>query len=815
MDDHRPHASAINIEDEMRRSYIDYAMSVIIGRAIPEVRDGLKPVHRRILFAMYDLRNYHDEPHKKSARVVGDVIGKYHPHGDVAVYDALVRMAQDFNMRHVLVDGQGNFGSIDGDPPAAMRYTEVRMAKITRHMLDDIEKETVDFIPNYDETREEPVILPARFPNLLLNGSSGIAVGMATNIPPHNLGELTDAIIAIIKNPNITIKELMKIVPGPDFPTRAFIYGTAGIKEAYEKGRGRIVLRARAKIETQPRTGKTGIIITEIPYGVNKAKLIERIADLVRNKKIEGISDLRDESDREGMRIVIELKKEAMPPIILNRLYSLTPMESTFGVIMLAIVAGRPRVLTLKEALLHFIYHRREVVTRRTKFDLEKALERAHILEGLVKAIQNIDEIISIIKASKTQPEAKERLIARFEFSDIQAQAILDMRLGRLTSLEMEKIVKEYEEILALIEALRKILSDEKELIKVIVDELVEIKKEFADERRTEIIAETKELTIEDLIAQEEMVVTVSHNGYIKRTPLSQYRSQQRGGKGISAMDIAAGDFIETLFVAKTHDHVLIFSDRGRAYGLRVHEIPQAARVSKGRSVVNLVQLQPEEKVASMLVVSDVGNDSHVIMVTERGMIKKCAASEFANARHTGIVAVGLAEDDRLVTAKNVAAKEEIILVTQNGNAVRFSEEQVRPMGRAAQGVKAITLSAKDRVVGMALVTEGCSILTATEKGFGKRTKEEEYPSFRRGGKGVIALKATERTGKLIGIRSILVDDEVIMISDKGKFLRLKGSSISVIGRNTQGVRLMNLDPNERLVSIAVLAERVEENGNA
>ena len=815
MDEVRSHTTAINIEDEMRRSYIDYAMSVIIGRAIPDVRDGLKPVHRRILYAMYELRNFHDEPHKKSARVVGDVIGKFHPHGDVAVYDALVRMAQDFNMRHLLVDGQGNFGSIDGDPPAAMRYTEVRMAKFARHLLDDIEKNTVDFIPNYDETREEPTILPARFPNLLLNGSSGIAVGMATNIPPHNLGELIDAILAIIKNPNITVKELMKIVPGPDFPTRGFIYGTAGIKEAYEKGRGRIVLRARAKIETQPRTGKTAIIITEIPYSVNKAKLIERIADLVRNKKIEGISDLRDESDREGMRIVVELKKEALPPIVLNRLYSLTPMENTFGVIMLAIVAGRPRVLTLKEALLYFIYHRREVVTRRTKFDLEKALERAHILEGLVKAIQNIDEIISIIKASKTQPEAKERLIARFSFSDIQAQAILDMRLGRLTSLEMEKIIKEYEEVLALIEMLRKILSDEKELIKVIVEELIAIKEEFADERRTEIVSETKELTLEDLVAQEDMVVTVSHNGYIKRTPLSQYRSQQRGGKGISAMDMAEGDFIESLFTAQTHDHVLVFSDTGKAYGLRVHEIPQAARVSKGRSVANLVQMQPDEKVASMLVVPDVGNQAHIIMLTERGMIKKSPASEFANARHSGIVAVGLAEDDRLVIAKTVDAGSQIVLVTENGNAVRFSEEEVRPMGRAAQGVKAVRLSSKDRVVGMALVTEGCSILTATANGFGKRTKEDEYPAFKRGGKGVIALRATEKTGKLIGIRSILPDDEIIMISDKGKFLRLKASSVSIIGRNTQGVRLMNLDPGERLVGIAVLAEKEEENGNA
>ena len=607
----------------------------------------------------------------------------------------------------------------------------------------------------------------------------------------------------------------MKIVPGPDFPTRGFIYGTAGIKEAYEKGRGRIVLRARAKIETQPRTGKTAIIITEIPYSVNKAKLIERIADLVRNKKIEGISDLRDESDREGMRIVVELKKEALPPIVLNRLYSLTPMENTFGVIMLAIVAGRPRVLTLKEALLYFIYHRREVVTRRTKFDLEKALERAHILEGLVKAIQNIDEIISIIKASKTQPEAKERLIARFSFSDIQAQAILDMRLGRLTSLEMEKIIKEYEEVLALIEMLRKILSDEKELIKVIVEELIAIKEEFADERRTEIVSETKELTLEDLVAQEDMVVTVSHNGYIKRTPLSQYRSQQRGGKGISAMDMAEGDFIESLFTAQTHDHVLVFSDTGKAYGLRVHEIPQAARVSKGRSVANLVQMQPDEKVASMLVVPDVGNQAHIIMLTERGMIKKSPASEFANARHSGIVAVGLAEDDRLVIAKTVDAGSQIVLVTENGNAVRFSEEEVRPMGRAAQGVKAVRLSSKDRVVGMALVTEGCSILTATANGFGKRTKEDEYPAFKRGGKGVIALRATEKTGKLIGIRSILPDDEIIMISDKGKFLRLKASSVSIIGRNTQGVRLMNLDPGERLVGIAVLAEKEEENGDA
>jgi DNA gyrase subunit A len=814
MDETRTHPTAIKIEDEMRRSYIDYAMSVIIGRAIPDVRDGLKPVHRRILYAMYDLRNFSDEPHKKSARIVGDVIGKFHPHGDVAVYDALVRMAQDFNMRHVLVDGQGNFGSVDGDPAAAMRYTEVRMAKLAKHLLDDIEKNTVDFAPNYDETREEPTILPARFPNLLLNGSSGIAVGMATNIPPHNLGELIDAIIEIIKNPKITTKELMKHVPGPDFPTRGFIYGTAGIKEAYEKGRGRIVLRARAGIETQPRTGKTAIIVTEIPYGVNKTKLIERIADLVRNRKIEGISDLRDESDREGMRIVIELKKEAIPNIVLNGLFSHTPMETTFGIIMLAIVAGRPRVLSLKEALLYFIYHRREVVTRRTKFDLERALERAHILEGLVIAIKNIDEVIQIIKSSKDQPEAKVRLIKRFDFSDIQAQAILDMRLGRLTSLEMEKIVKEHQEVLALIKELKKILADEKELIKVVVGELVEIKEEFADERKTEIVAQTRELTIEDLVAQEEMVVTVSHYGYIKRTPLSQYRSQKRGGKGVSAMDMTEGDFVESLFIAKTHDHVLVFSDRGRAYGLRVHEIPQAARVSRGRSVANLVQLSPDEKVASMLVVSEVGQNTHIMMLSERGMIKKSAASEFANARHTGVGAIGLSEDDRLVAAKVVGRGQEVIIATADGLAVRFSEDEVRPMGRAAQGVKAITLGAKDKVIGIAIVEGGCTILTVTAGGFGKRTREEEYPSFKRGGKGVIAVRPTEKTGKLIGIKRVVADDELIMISDKGKFLRLKVKSVSVIGRNTRGVRLMNLEKGERLVGVAVLAEKEEENNN-
>jgi DNA gyrase subunit A len=807
--------TTINIEDEMRRSYIDYAMSVIIGRAIPDVRDGLKPVHRRILYGMYDLKNFHDQAPKKSARVVGNVIGKYHPHGDSAVYDALVRMAQDFSMRHMLITGQGNFGSVDGDPPAAMRYTEVRMAKLSKFMLDDIEKDTVDFLPNYDETTEEPSVLPARFPNLLLNGTAGIAVGMATNIPPHNLGELIDGIFAIIKDPEITIKKLMKYIPGPDFPTSGFIYGTAGIKNAYETGRGKIVLRARAMIEVQSRSGKNAIVVTEIPYSVNKAKLIERIADLVRNRKIEGISDLRDESDREGMRIVIELKKDVVAPIILNRLYKTTPMESSFGVIMLAIVNGRPKVLNLKDALLHFIYHRREVVLRRTRYELRKAEERAHILVGLVKALENIDEVINIIKTSENQPEAKQRLIKRFKFSDIQAQAILDMRLGRLTSLEIEKVIKEYEEVMALIKELKKILSDEKVLINVIVKELEDIKEEFADERRTEIVEETKELTIEDLVEQEDMVVTVSHNGYIKRAPLNLYRSQKRGGKGMSGMDTTDEDFVEDLFVAKTHDQILIFSDLGKAYGLRVHEIPQGGRVGRGRSVVNLVQMSQSETIASLIAISDSGGDSkskfHILMATNKGMIKKTEVLEFKNTKHTGIVAIGLAEDDKLVSALAVKSGKEIVVATENGYAARFAETDVRAMGRSAQGVKAVNLQKGDAIVGIALVEKGITLLTVTERGYGKRTKTSEYPKQKRGGKGVITLKTTAKTGKVIGVKMVSKDDEVIMISNKGKFLRLKAKDVPVQGRNTQGVKMMNLVKEERLSGMAVLAEKEDK----
>jgi len=819
MGDQKLH-TAINIEDEMRRSYIDYAMSVIIGRAIPDVKDGLKPVHRRILYGMYDLKNFHDQPPKKSARVVGDVIGKYHPHGDTAVYDALVRMAQDFSMRHTLVEGQGNFGSVDGDPPAAMRYTEVKMARLAKFLLEDIEKETVDFVPNYDETTEEPLVLPARFPNLLLNGTSGIAVGMATNIPPHNLGELIDGIIAVIKDPEIPIKKLMKHIPGPDFPTKGFIYGAGGIKDAYEKGRGRIVIRARAMIETQPRTGKKAIIITEIPYSVNKAKLIERIADLVRNRKIEGISDLRDESDREGMRIVIELRKDAVPPIVLNRLYKTTPMESSFGVIMLAIVNGRPEILNLKDALLHFIYHRREVVLRRTRYNLKRAEERAHILVGLVKALENIDEVISIIKSSVNQPEAKQRLIDRFKFSDIQAQAILDMRLGRLTSLEIEKVVKEYEEVLALIKELKKILSDEKVLVNVIIGELKEIKEEFADERRTEIIEETKELTIEDLVAQEDMVVTVSHNGYIKRTPLNLYRSQKRGGKGMSGMDTTEGDFVESLFVARTHDQILIFTDAGRAYGLRVHEIPQGGRVGRGRSVANLVQMLPDEKIASLLAISDSEGETedsaasgyHIVMATKNGMIKKTGGSEFKNAKHSGLVAIGLTEGNRLVSALWVSKGKELVVATAKGYATRFKEDEVRAMGRSAQGVKAVSLDKEDTVVGADLVEKGTTLLAVTERGFGKRSKTSEYPKQKRGGRGVITLKTTAKTGKVIRVKMVTKDHEVIMISSKGKFIRLHAKDVPIQGRNTQGVKMMNLDKEERLTGMVVLAEKEGEN---
>jgi DNA gyrase subunit A len=806
--------TTVNIEDEMRRSYIDYAMSVIIGRAIPDVRDGLKPVHRRILYAMYDLRNFFNEPYKKSARIVGDVIGKYHPHGETAVYDALVRMAQDFQMRIPLVDGQGNFGSVDGDPPAAMRYTEARMDEIAQMLIEDIEKDTVEFIPNYDETTKEPTVLPSRFPNLLLNGSSGIAVGMATNIPPHNLGELVDGIIAIIKDPKIDTKTLMKHIPGPDFPTSGFIYGVGGIKDAYENGRGRIVIRARAMIETQTKTNRDAIVVTEIPYGVNKAKLIERIADLVRSKKVDGIADLRDESDREGMRIVIELKKDVVAPILLNRLYKLTSMEVTFGVIMLAIVRGRPKTLSLREALLHFIQHRREVVIRRTKFDLRKAEERAHILEGLVKALNNIDKVIAIIKSSKDQPMAKARLMKTFDFTDIQAQAILDMRLGRLTSLEMEKVIGEYKEIMALIEELNKILADEDVLISVITKELIEIKEKYASVRKTEIVSETKELTIEDLVAQEEMVVTVSHNGYIKRTPLSLYRSQKRGGKGVSGMDMYEGDFVEKLFVAKTHDHILVFSDQGRAYGLRVHEIPQGSRIGKGRSVANLVQMLPDEKIASMLAVSDVGDGGYVVMVTGKGMIKKIEAKEFRNAKHSGVIAIGLGDNDILVSAKALDKGREILVATRVGFAIRFSEGEVRAMGRSAQGVKALNLVDDDRVVGIALVEKNTTVLAVTEKGFGKRTNIKEYSKKKRGGRGVVTIKTTQKTGRLIGIKTVSSDDETIMISSKGMFLRMKGTDIPVMGRSTQGVKIMNLKGDEQLVGIAVLAEKEGERKN-
>jgi len=809
--------AAINIEDEMKRSYIDYSMSVIIGRAITDVRDGLKPVHRRIMYGMYDLRNFHNEPYKKSARIVGDVIGKYHPHGDAAVYDALVRMAQEFSMRHPIVDGQGNFGSVDGDPAAAMRYTEARMAKIAEGLLADIEKETVDFQPNYDETSEEPTVLPSRVPNLLLNGSSGIAVGMATNIPPHNLGELIDGIQAVIKDPEITVEKLLKFIPGPDFPTFGFIYGSEGIVQAYKTGRGRILIRARAKIEEQPKTGKNAIVVTEIPYGVNKAKLIEKIADLVRAKRLDGVSDLRDESDRDGTRVVIELKKDAVATIVLNQLYKLTPMETTFGIIMLAIVGGRPKILTLREMLSNFVEHRREVVTRRTRYDLARAEERAHILEGLVTALNNIDEVIEIIKSSKNQPEAKTRLMKRFSFSDIQAQAILDMRLGRLTSLEVDKVKKEYQEILALIEELKKILADEAVLMDVISKELAEIKREFADERRTEILAKTKELTIEDLVAQEDMIVTVTHNSYIKRTPLSQYRTQKRGGKGVSGMDIYEGDFVERLFVAQTHDQVLIFTDAGRAYGLKVHEIPQAGRVSRGRSASNLVQMLPEEKIASMLVISDIAaEDESVVMVSRRGMIKKTTAADFKNAKHSGVVAMGLADGDELVAARVVVSdkkdKVDIILATSQGYATRFGESEIRAMGRTAQGVRGINLADDDQVVGIALVDKKKYILSVTENGFGKRSKLAEYATTRRGGKGVITMKVAQKTGPVVGVRTVNDDDEVMMISNKGMFLRMDAKDISIMGRNTQGVKLMNLKSGENLSGIAVLAER--ENGD-
>jgi len=798
----------VNIEDEMKKSYMDYAMSVIIGRALPDVRDGLKPVHRRILYAMNELNNDWDKPYKKSARIVGDVIGKYHPHGDMAVYDAIVRMAQDFSLRYPLIDGQGNFGSIDGDPPAAMRYTEIRMSKLTAELLADIDKETVDFVPNYDESLVEPSVLPSKFPNLIVNGSSGIAVGMATNIPPHNLTETINAIIALIESPETSVGELMDYLPGPDFPTGAFIYGKEGIRQAYETGKGVIQLRARAIIERDRKGERENIVITELPYQINKAKLIERIAELVQEKAIEGIANIRDESDREGMRVVVELKRNEVAEIILNQLYKHTQMQTSFGIILLAIHQNQPKLLSLKEMLHLFIQHRQEVVIRRSRFELNKAEARAHILEGLKKAIDQIDAVIATIRASKTPKEAKDRLMEKFAFSDEQAQAILEMRLQRLTNLEQRKIVEEYEETIKLINRLKALLASERLILNLIKEELVSIRDAYGDERKTEIVEAAPEIRVEDLIAEEDMVVTITHTGYIKRNPISLYRSQHRGGKGKMGMNVKEEDFVEDLFIASTHDYILFFTDAGKIHWMKVHELPQAGRLTRGKAIVNLLHLSPQEKVTAILSLKDFTKDKFITFMTKRGTIKKTTLEAYSNPRSGGIIAIHLDEGDELISTKLADGKQHLFIGTKTGKAIHFPETQIREMGRTARGIRGIKISKEDEVVGMEVVAPHTQILTVTANGYGKRTQASEYRIQNRGGSGIFTVKRTQKTGDVIGIKTVVDEDELMVISNKGKIIRLRAVDIPVQGRSTQGVRLITLEEGERVVAVARLAEK-------
>jgi len=805
------HKIPVNIEDEMKQSFMDYAMSVIIARALPDVRDGMKPVHRRVLYTMYELGNEWNRSYKKSARVVGDVLGKYHPHGDTAVYDSVVRMAQDFSLRYPLVDGQGNFGSVDGDPAAAMRYTEVRMTRIAGELIADIDKETVDFAANYDETLREPVVLPSRLPNLLVNGSTGIAVGMTTNIPPHNLSEVVDATIALIERPAITVKELMEHIPGPDFPTAGFIHGRAAIQDAYETGKGVLQLRARATTEVDKKSGRASIIVSEIPFQVNKARLIERMAELVNEKRVDGISDLRDESDRDGMRIVIELKRDAVPEIVLNQLYKLTPMQDSFGIIMLAIVEGRPRLLTLKQVLQYFVGHRVDVVTRRTIFELRKAEERLHILDGLRIALDNLDGVIKLIRAAADPATARTGLMGGFGLSEPQAQAILDMRLQRLTNLERDKILKEHGEMVALIARLRQMLADEREIYEIIVEELRELKKMFGDGRRTEIVDATTEISIEDMIVEEDMVVTISHEGYIKRNPVSLYRAQRRGGKGKIGTTTRDEDFVEHLFVASTHSYILFFTTTGKAYWIKVHEVPQASRAARGKAIVNLLTLRPDEKISAFLSVREFQENRFVFFATKKGIVKKTDLMAYSNPRPSGIIAIGLDADDEVIGIRLTEGKQEIILSTRMGQSIRFKEEEVRSMGRGAGGVKGITLEADDEVVSIEILTEGASVLTVAENGYGKRTDTVEYRVQSRGGKGIITMKTTERTGLVVGVQQVTDDNNLMLVTSNGKIIRLRVGDIRVIGRNTQGVRLIDTEPGERVVSLARLAEREED----
>ncbi|WP_417534584.1 DNA gyrase subunit A [Marinobacterium stanieri] len=835
----------VNIEDELKQSYLDYAMSVIVGRALPDVRDGLKPVHRRVLFAMNELNNAWNRPYLKSARVVGDVIGKYHPHGDSAVYDTIVRMAQDFSMRYMLVDGQGNFGSVDGDSAAAMRYTEIRMAKISHQMLADLDKETVDFVDNYDGTQKIPAVLPTRLPNLLLNGSAGIAVGMATNIPPHNLGEVVSGCIALIDNPDISIDELMECIPGPDFPTGGIINGRAGILQAYRTGRGRIYVRARHHVEEHPKNGRPVLVITEIPYQLNKARLIEKIADLVKEKKIEGISELRDESDKDGMRIVIELRRGEVPDVIINNLFSQTQLQSVFGINMVALVDGQPKILDLKSILECFVRHRREVVTRRTVYELRKARERGHVLEGLAIALANIDAVIEMIKQSPTPAEAKERLLetawepgdvtdmleragehacrpedlepqygmhdGHYHLSPVQAQAILDLRLHRLTGLEHEKLIGEYRELLEKIAELLHILGSYERLMEVIREELDEVVAEYADERRTEIQASMQDLTVADLINEEDMVVTISHAGYAKTQPLTDYQAQRRGGKGKSATAMKDEDFIEHLLIANTHDTVLCFTNMGKVYWLKVYEIPPASRASRGRPVINILPLAEDEWISTILPVKEFDPDRFIFMATANGTVKKTPLDAFSRPRSTGLIALDIVEGDRLIGATLTNGQDDVMLVTSAGKAIRFNENDVRAMGRTARGVRGVKMEEDARVISLIVPQEGGEVLTASEHGYGKKTRVDEFPLRGRGGQGVIAMQCTDRNGQLAGAVQVFDGDDVMLISNRGTLVRTRSSEISSLGRNTQGVMLIRLAEEEALVGIARIEEPEED----
>jgi len=801
----------IYIEDEMRNSYIDYSMSVIVSRALPDVRDGLKPVHRRVLVAMRELNLLHDRPFRKSAKITGDVTGNYHPHGTAAVYETMVRMAQTFSMRYPLVDGQGNFGSVDGDAPAAERYTEARLTEFAEEMLRDIERETVDMRPNYDESREEPVVLPSAVPNLLVNGSAGIAVGMATNVPPHNLREIVDAIHHVIDHPECEVDELLNIVSGPDFPTGGVIFGRQGIQDCYRTGRGHITVRSRTDVE-EIRKDREAIIVTEIPYMVSKAALLEKIADLVKDGPLDGISDLRDESDRDGMRIVIELKRDAQPRVVLNQLFKHTQMQTTFGANMLALVGNRPLTLTLKEMIEHYVGHRREVVVRRTRYDLSEAEKRAHILEGLKIALDHIDEIVALIRAAADTEAARTGLMARFGLSEIQANAILEMRLSRLTGLERKKVEDEYLEVIQLIERLKAILDSPAKVLQIIKEELAEVRERFGDERRTEIVAGSGEFEAEDLIAEEDMVITISHAGYIKRLPVTTYRSQRRGGRGVTGAGTREEDFIEHLFIASTHSYILVFTDRGRVYWLKVHEVPQGGRTAKGKAIVNMVEMTQQERVAAVLPVKEFDEAHFIMMVTRNGTAKKTPLSAYSNPRRGGIVAIGVEEDDSLIDAVLTDGTQDMILQKRNGKAIRFSEGDVRPMGRTAYGVRGVTLEEDDAVVGMiAVKREGeATLLVATENGYGKRSPISEYRITGRGGKGIISIQATERNGRVVAALEVTASDQVMLITRGGIVIRTKVSEISEIGRNTQGVRLINLEAGDQLIDVARVEEKDE-----